>query len=255
MNSGDNFVQRREPVSIRRDLGKYLLGLGIGTWMILVFNALVHFSILFIRRNSEKDWSDAFMLCPQYVMNSSPELYRLVSAAFIHASSSHLAMNSLTTLVFGEVLERRLGTAAFLPVTLLSALMCGGVYILLSYISAIFPESIVGQPFTCVIGFSGVLFTYLYLICSYGSEQRTVFCVQVKSSYISWIWLVLVQVVFPNVSLFGHFSGILVGVLFKRRLLGVMLPSYGWLEAFEEWKIVQWREGELAAYTRMTRHT
>lgn len=52
------------------------------------------------------------MLWPA-IMKSPIEMYRLLTAGFVHADTMHLAFNMLTLYFFGEILESALGTNMF----------------------------------------------------------------------------------------------------------------------------------------------
>ena len=77
--------------------------------------------------------------------------WRLVSFVFVHGGPVHLGMNMLAAYSLGIPLERRLGTARFAEITLVTAL--GGAAAVL-----------VLAPLSPTIGASGVLFGWLGLL-------------------------------------------------------------------------------------------
>jgi rhomboid domain-containing protein 1 len=221
-------------------LGRYLQDIGLCTWTLL---SLICLPYLVLSLLKNYDLSTEFILCPEWVYRGHYEVYRVATAAFMHGSVQHLGMNALALLTLGHGLEKQLGTAAFAALTVVTVVLDGALYVLLDWAYKKLP--LVGSEMVCVVGFSGVLFTYLTLLCAFGPAQRRLFCLPgIKSRLIPWVFLLFSQLVAPNVSFLGHFTGIIVGILLENRLLGILLPSYAWLEASSDWAVIRWLEAK-----------
>lgn len=217
-------------------LGRYLQDIGLCTWTLL---SLVCLPYLLLSMLKNYNLSTEFILCPEWVYRGHYEVYRVATAAFMHGSVQHLGMNALALLTLGHVLEKQLGTAAFAALTVVTVVLDGAMYVLLDWAYRKLP--FVSSEMVCVVGFSGVLFTYMTLLCAFGPAQRRIFCIPgIKSRLIPWVFLLFSQLVAPNVSFLGHFTGIIVGYFLEYKLLGMFLPSYAWISASNDWAIVKW---------------
>ena len=221
-------------------LGRFLQDIGLCTWTCLALICLPYFLLSLLQ---DYRWNTAFDLCPERVYGGDREVYRVVTAAFMHGSVQHLGMNALALFTLGYSLEKQLGTAAFAALTMVTVILDGALYVLLDWAYRQMPGA--ARDMVCVVGFSGVLFTYLTLLCAFGPAQRRFFCISgLRSRLVPWIMLLFSQLIAPNVSFLGHLTGILIGILFEHRLLGIFLPNYSWLEASSDWRIVQWLENK-----------
>lgn len=219
-------------------LSTFVQEIGFSTWFFLL-SVLLPF--LCLQLPSFSPYTSLFILCPQWVYSEKHEFYRLVSAAFMHGSVQHLGMNSLALVTLGYSLEKQLGTAAFMSVTLVALLFGGGLYVGIDYFYGLCTSA--GNEINCVVGFSGVLFTYLTILSGFGPSERRVFCIPgLKSWFIPWIFLLFTQIIAPNVSFTGHLSGILVGLMINYRILSIFLPNYSWITAFEHFSAIKWLE-------------
>ena len=121
----------------------------------------------------------------------------------------------MSLLQLGTLLERSFGTLRFLLLSVWSVLLCGALYVFSNWAISTLITSQQSQIYSSAVGYSGVLFSYA-LISSYHTTAPTqsVFGLfNVPSKIYPWILLGIMQVILPNISLLGHISGILVGLL------------------------------------------
>jgi membrane associated rhomboid family serine protease len=135
------------------------------------------------------------------------EPYRLLTAAFLHESIFHIGLNMLVLVLLGQQLEQVLGRVRYLALYLVSALG-GGVLVYL-----------LNDPGQAVLGASGAvfgLFSAFYLVARRLRVDTSSILVTIG------INLVLTLLI-PRVSLFGHLGGLIVGALVG--LIYTTLPS------------------------------
>lgn len=125
------------------------------------------------------------------------EWWRLVTAAFLHASLWHVGLNMLALWILGGVLEPLLGRARFLTVYLLSAL--GGASA--SYLF--------NDPRVLSVGASGAVFGLLgAILVALRRLNRDV------SGVVALLMInVVLGFVVPNIDWRAHLGGFLVGVV------------------------------------------
>lgn len=143
------------------------------------------------------------------------EPYRLMTAAFMHNGILHIGLNMLVLVLLGRQLEQVLGWARFLALYLVAALG-GGVLVFL-----------LDAPGQAVLGASGAvfgLFSAFYLVARRLRADSQSILVTIG------INLVL-TVLIPNISLWGHLGGLIVGAVVG--LAYTQLPSRtaGWRAA------------------------
>jgi membrane associated rhomboid family serine protease len=135
------------------------------------------------------------------------EVWRLVTAAFLHIGPLHLALNMLALLIFGSELERQLGRWRFGALYAVSAL--GGA-------AAI---QLFGNPLGAVAGASAAIYGLLGALGVFmlvrRQDVRGIATLLAINIFISFL---------PGVSLLGHLGGLVAGalaaavmVVFRRR--------------------------------------
>jgi membrane associated rhomboid family serine protease len=124
------------------------------------------------------------------------EIWRLVTAAFLHIGLLHLALNMLALLIFGSELEHRLGRGRFAGLYAVSAL--GGA-------AAI---QLLGHPLGAVAGASAAIYGLLgalgVLMVLRRQDVRGILTLLIINILISFL---------PGVSLLGHLGGLVAGAL------------------------------------------
>jgi membrane associated rhomboid family serine protease len=117
------------------------------------------------------------------------QMQRIISGALFHHDVLHLAMNMISTLAIGSLLERQMGSLRLLSTILLAIVITGALYmtVVLILVFVFGLESWMRQN---VIGFSGVLFYLSVLECNLGTAlpRRSVFgMVEVPSYVYPWV--------------------------------------------------------------------
>ena len=131
-----------------------------------------------------------------FCLSGDPQLWRLLTSAFLHYGVFHLLINMLALLVLGADLERFLGVARFTALYLVSALVGGAAVALFA------------NPLTQTVGASGGVFGLLggaaVVIRHRRGDLRPLISVLVLNAVISLL---------PGISLLGHLGGLVGGAL------------------------------------------
>ncbi len=144
--------------------------------------------------------------------NYGPVAY--ITSAFMHGSLMHLAFNMLFLHMIGPVYENFLGVRNYL-------IYYFGMAIGSGFLTSIFSNSV-------TIGASGVLFamiTTLIVMDKYGGGRIRV--ANVNGLAMILVLNLVLSVVLRNVSLIGHVSGIVVGII--AAMIIMSLEERGWL--------------------------
>eukprot|EP00669_Euglena_mutabilis_P000803 TRINITY_DN11044_c0_g1_i1.p1 TRINITY_DN11044_c0_g1~~TRINITY_DN11044_c0_g1_i1.p1 ORF type:complete len:340 (-),score=67.04 TRINITY_DN11044_c0_g1_i1:125-1087(-) len=145
------------------------------------------------------------------------QVYRMFTAAYLHAGLLHIVLNLLAMVSLGPFLERHYGTAAFVLLVFLLQTISSGILILGGqnmrsvpllppFVQHLFPWA------GCAVGMSVLLFAWITMHCRMAdaAAPRSLFgIVAVPSWAYPWVLLVVIYFLFPGSSLGGHLSGIL----------------------------------------------
>jgi len=148
----------------------------------------------------------------------------------------HIAMNMLSLMALGKLLEVHFGTMWMMATTSWSILLTGSVEILLALVA----NPIYGHNNAFLkqhsLGFSAVLF-HLVTIESYKSPEssRSIFgMMQVSSRAYPWVILLVTQIILPQASFTGHLSGILCGILQMRGYFNIIMPTTSFMRQCDD---------------------
>ena len=161
------------------------------------------------------------------------QFWRVITSIFIHGGILHLVMNMMSFVSLGISLESTIGTLSYFYHIILFGLLSGLIHIGIAYFMKlggdIFEYRING------VGFSGVLFALMVVdIDLQPSESRSLFGLWLIPSFIyPWANLLIMQLLLPNVSFFGHLSGMFVGYMYKYGWLKYLTPKKEFFEKIE----------------------
>lgn len=149
---------------------------------------------------------------------------RIFLASFYHSHDFHLYYNMASFVWKAISLERHFGSAYFLYMVAVFSITTNLVYMCINYALA----EITNQWSyinSCAVGFSGVLFA-LKVVTTHiqpAGMTRVMGFIPVPMRIACWVELVIISVLFPNVSFVGHLAGILVGFAFVYGPLRVVM--------------------------------
>jgi len=205
------------------------------TLFIIVFCVLIH-ALVFL---FDVDLYE-FTMNPRALFYLN-EWFRMFSSAFLHASLMHIAMNMMSVAAIGAALEQSIGSLTLVFLILWGIVLSGVLFSGISWVV----WKITDDPSWMVqnaVGFSGIIFT-LAVVESYRSltPTRSIFgFVQVPTRIYPWALMIVLQVMVPQISFMGHFSGLLVGVFYSYNCLTFAMPSVLFTQEMEDWRILSW---------------
>lgn len=140
---------------------------------------------------------------------------RLLFSPFFHSSDFHLYYNMASFIWKAITLEKHFGTPYFLYMISVFSVGTGALYIGINYMLA---ELLDQWSYiqSCAVGFSAVVFA-LKVVTTHmqpAGMTRVMGVLPVPMRLACWVELILISVLFPNVSFVGHLAGILVGLAF-----------------------------------------
>ncbi|MFP5069338.1 rhomboid family intramembrane serine protease [Pseudonocardia nantongensis] len=161
-----------------------------------------------LNRNFASGLFDVGALVP--VLVADGEVWRLVTAGFLHIGPLHLAFNMIALWIIGREVESVLGRARFLAVY--GAALLGGSAAVMLFGAAGTP---VAGASGAVFGLMGALVVLLRRLRIPAGQAFTIIAVNVA-----------ISVVVPGISLTAHLGGLVVGALVTMVLvhLGVSSP-------------------------------
>lgn len=147
------------------------------------------------------------------------QLWRLLTAIFVHIGFEHFFMNMLTLYFLGRQVELIFGSGKFLLLYLLSGLM-GNIFVLFWT-----PDVLAAGASTALYGLFAAVIVLRYAV-------RSPYIQQLGQTYTALLVANLIfSVLTPGVSLAGHIGGAVGGAL-----LAIVLPVRGEPYAYTLWQ-------------------
>ncbi|MBU3109100.1 rhomboid family intramembrane serine protease [Clostridium gasigenes] len=173
------------------------------TYILISLNILIYLvSVIKARNLFEIDiYTLANMGAKVNVLINDGQVWRLITAAFLHGGLVHIGFNMMALNVIGPQVEKIYGWKKYLIIYFLSAL--GGS--LLSYMLS--PQSI-------SVGASGAVFGLLGSMLVFGVINKKSIGKSFMMNIIEVIVLnIIIGLSVPNIDNFGHFGGLILGGL------------------------------------------
>ncbi|RYE83816.1 MAG: rhomboid family intramembrane serine protease, partial [Methanosarcinales archaeon] len=182
-------------------------------------------------------WNWRFDIAPLAVSYNAVvvdrQLYRAVTACFVHGGILHLVFN-MTSLYAISGVEAAAGSYFYTKTTLLLLLVAELVSIALVSTLARWwgMTSALEQR---AVGYSGILFGWSAIIAKWNPTAQVAFMGLIPMP--AWVSpfasLFLIQLLVPNASFVGHLSGIIAGFL-------IAFNAFAWLTGYWFWTLVAW---------------
>ena len=152
--------------------------------------------------------------------------------------------------------EKHVGTFRFLYISFIVTFFSGIMYVGISLTIALLSNDWTWL-LSSSIGYSGTLFAYATLETFLPNQAltRNLFgMIEIPSKMYPWILLLVLQLLVPNVSFFGHLTGILCGVMHAKGLFYCLLPPIEWILSSEgNGGMLRW-VSDVPGYVKCTEH-
>lgn len=180
---------------------------GIVTKLLIVMNITIFVVATIGSLTGKFDLYTLLSLNKTYVQ--SGDIYRLLTAGFMHANIFHLLMNMYSLYIIGDQLESYLGKGKYIAIYFFSMIIGN----LLS--------CLVNGPLGWALGASGAIFGLMGALLYFGYHYRLYLDNALKTQIIPLIALnLLIGFMFTNIDNAGHIGG-LVGGLFMTMAVGI----------------------------------
>jgi rhomboid domain-containing protein 1 len=178
------------------------------TLVLLVVNILIHIIVFLFSIDISPFTFNPYFIVYRY------EYYRVFTSAFLHGGILHIAMNMMSLITLGGLLEPTYGSLRFLWITWAAILLAAVNYIFFAWLSSVIMQN-PAYMFSNSIGYSGVLFSYTAIESFHASSPyRSVFGLfSVPTKLYPLILLGVIQFILPNISFFGHLGGLCAGLM------------------------------------------
>lgn len=128
------------------------------------------------------------------------EVWRFLTAGFVHTDLFHLAMNAFALMNLGNFMERIYGPKRFL-ITILSGIVMGSLFVFSAEGNAL------------VMGISGGLYAVLGIMLVYLVETGLIKQKQIQSQVFRLVLINVMINFIPQISFLGHLGGFITGLL------------------------------------------
>lgn len=191
-------------------------------------------------------WSPLRFCLSTAAMARDGEVWRAVTAPWLHAGLLHLLFNMMSLAAIGPSLEKdTLGSLRFLAVNVHFVLVSSLLYCMLEFLWAwggiasnglsLSSPLLWRRMSSCAVGYSGVIFGLLVLRCHLSDRpQFSLFGMgRVHARYYPIVSLLVAQLLVPQASLLGHLAGCIAGYLYVTGVTSWTVPNafIAWMES------------------------
>ena len=140
---------------------------------------------------------------------------RVFKSPFVHGNDFHLYFNMASFMWKAVTLEKYFGSGYFAYMVSVFTMATGISYLAIHYMIAELLDQWSSIQ-SCAVGFSAVIFALKVVTTHLEPPGVTLIMgiIPVPTRLACWVELVIISLLFPNVSFVGHLSGILVGLAY-----------------------------------------
>ena len=198
------------------DIKTFVKNMGNVTKFIIIANVAVFFI--------EKGFEISNI---EYVQWLSPvvggQVYRLITSTFSHADYSHIFFNMVGVILFSPILEKHHGFTDYAIVNVILIIFTSLIKLGLDWVSMMFWKATEFCKYmdflmSCSLGYSGIVYAYFLLWWFVDDTHITYFQIRFRKLYLLFAYLLINQYMSPQVTFYGHLSGILCALLLRLTL-------------------------------------
>ena len=166
------------------------------------------------------------------------EFYRMLTSAFIHGHIIHILSNGIFTLFVVAMVEKKFGSMLIIVFNIVMVFVNGAFFLFFQWIQTLINEYVYDMPLGVAVGYSGILFGFLYL-AFFDKDVEITRCglrwctLVIKQKHLPFGFLLL-GALMPEVSFLGHFCGILGGMCIAHGVVFFLLPRTKWITSTEK---------------------
>lgn len=162
------------------------------------------------------------------------QVYRVITAQFMHGGLLHIGFNMMTLYQFGSGLEPMFGSLQYAFITTVFVVATGITYVALAMLTSVLYK--VEYAYQLTVGFSGVLFAMAVDEASLSPyPTRSVFGFFTVPTWLyPWVLMLVLQLFVPGISFLGHLSGCIVGMLHAKGFFRAFIPTVAFLRKIED---------------------
>ena len=181
--------------------------------IILVVLNVVIFLLRYLAPYFQEEFIDRYLLLVPNDIQQLKNVWALFTYMFVHADAFHIIFNMIALLLFGNVIEHKLGSHEFLLYYFLTGILAG---VLMTFV-----HPLIGWGDVPVVGASGAIYALLLAYATFFPQNKLLIwgLIPVKA-YILVIGLTIFSIIGPfigllgNVAFLGHLGGIIFGFLY-----------------------------------------
>ncbi|KAJ1917610.1 Rhomboid protein 2 [Tieghemiomyces parasiticus] len=163
------------------------------------------------------------------------QVWRVVTYPLVHVSLFHLAFNMLALLSLSALAERRAGTVKYIYLLAVVFTILPGL--LMVFLAHFIIRS---SDYHLLAGTSGWVFSLLAWECCHVDAPRSFFGLfQVSSKWLPVVFLVLIEIIFPISSFFGHAANLACGYLYYYGKLSFLVPPPSFFTNWQSSRLLQ----------------
>tara|TARA_B100002019_G_C21091013_1_gene508635 strand:+ start:157 stop:738 length:582 start_codon:yes stop_codon:yes gene_type:complete len=149
-----------------------------------------------------------------YLILEKGEYYRLITSNFFHKNIFHLLTNVYSFYGFSYILENQFRNSVNYAVLIFFLGITSNIIIILFSIIEMYLFKTYSIYYTQILGFSGIIFGLKVILLNKFNINTQYFGIVLNPNQTMIFELILASVMFPNVSFYGHLSGIISGILY-----------------------------------------
>lgn len=180
-------------------------------WNANLAIVMVNIIIFFISEFVYPSLTYILSMMPLRIITNPVSSYTFITYMFAHANISHLISNMLGLLIFGTIIERKVGSKEYLLYYFLCGTLAGILSFLFYYLT--------GNYFVFLLGASGALYAVMLLFAVFFPDAMVfVFgLIPMRASTLVIVYFVIEfasSFVMDGISHMTHLFGLLVGLLY-----------------------------------------
>lgn len=184
---------------------------------ITVTNLLILINVfMFIQYDFISIYLNKYRVFSPKMIIENNDFMRLIIPNICHTSLGHLFINIISLYRMGHIMEVILKKRYIYIVFFIGLLSCL-IHTLIGFLGVyVYNNYSIYDSYS--MGFSSIIFGLRYIYFNKLNTRINMLGLDIDSSYVTWLELLLAKILMPNTSFIGHLSGIFAGMLINNNL-------------------------------------